>query len=142
MLTSARNELNGKVSAIERGAVNDEVELTLADGQKVVAVVTRSGAKALNLEIGVAAIALIKASWVILLPAASSLRLSARNQLTGKVKKIVTGAVSAEITVEPPGGVNVVATITNDSVENLALAPEVAVTAAFKASSVILGVKA
>lgn len=142
MLTSARNELNGKVSAIERGAVNDEVELTLADGQKVVAVVTRSGAKALNLEIGVAAIALIKASWVILLPAASSLRLSARNQLTGKVKKIVTGAVSAEITVELPGGVNVVATITNDSVENLALAPEVAVTAAFKASSVILGVKA
>jgi molybdate transport system regulatory protein len=142
MLTSARNELSGKVSAIETGAVNDEVEITLADGQKVVAVVTRSSTKALNLDVGTDAIALIKTSWVILLPAASGLRLSARNQLTGKVAKIVPGAINTEVTVTLPAGGNIVATITNDSVGNLGLAPDAAVTAAFKASSVIVGVKA
>jgi molybdate transport system regulatory protein len=142
MLTSARNQLSGKVSAIQRGAVNDEVEISLPDGQKVVAVVTRSSTEALNLDIGVDAFALIKASWIILLPIASGVRLSARNQLAGRVLKITSGAVNAEVTIELPSGNSIVATITNDSVSNLALAPGVAITAAFKASSVIVGVKA
>jgi len=142
MLTSARNQLSGKVSAIEQGAVNDEVEITLADGQKIVAVVTRSSTKALNLEIGTEAFALVKASWVILLAAASGVRLSARNQLGGKVRNIAPGAINSEVTVELPGGGEIVAMITNDSVGNLGLAPGVAVTAAFKASSVLVGVKA
>lgn len=140
MLTSARNQLSGKVSAIERGAVNDEVEITLPGGQKIVAVVTRSSTRALNLEVGADAFALIKSSWVILLPAASGIRLSARNQLTGKVKKIATGAVNSEVTVELPSGGSIVAMITNESVDSLALVPEVAILAAFKASSVIVGI--
>ena len=142
MLTSARNQLAGKVSSIVQGAVNDEVEITLPDGQQVVAVVTRSSTQALNLAVGVEAFALIKASWIILLPADSGVRLSARNQLAGKVRKVALGAVNAEVTVELPGGGDIVATITNNSAEGLALAPGVAITAAFKASSVIVGVKA
>lgn len=142
MLTSARNQLDGKITAIERGAVNDEVELSLADGQKIVAVVTRSSAESLNLNVGADAFALIKASWVILMAADAGVRLSARNQLTGQVRQVTPGAVNSEVTVTLPGGHEIVATITNGSVGNLALAPGVAVTAAFKASSVILGVKA
>lgn len=142
MLTSARNQLAGRVSSIVQGAVNDEVEITLPDGQQVVAVVTRSSTKALDLAVGVDAFALIKASWIILLPADSGVRLSARNQLAGKVRKVALGAVNAEVTVELPGGGDIVATITNSSAEGLALAPGVAITAAFKASSVIVGVKA
>jgi molybdate transport system regulatory protein len=142
MLTSARNQLDGKITAIERGAVNDEVELSLADGQKIVAIVTRNSAESLNLNVGTEALALIKASWVILMAADAGVRLSARNQLTGQVKQVTPGAVNSEVTVTLPSGHEIVATITNGSVGNLTLAPGVAVTAAFKASSVILGVKA
>lgn len=34
MAVSARNQLTGTVSAVSAGAVNDEVELTLAGGAK------------------------------------------------------------------------------------------------------------
>lgn len=40
MAVSARNQLTGTVSAVAMGAVNDEVELTLAGGAKLVAIVT------------------------------------------------------------------------------------------------------
>ena len=40
MAVSARNQLTGTVSAVATGAVNDEVELTLAGGAKMGAVVT------------------------------------------------------------------------------------------------------
>ena len=44
MAISARNQLVGIVSSTEHGAVNDEVELTLAGGAKLIAIVT-SGSK-------------------------------------------------------------------------------------------------
>src|SRR6202011_6344553 len=50
------------------------------------------------------------------------MRLSARNQLQGKVKRIVVGAVNSEVTVELAGGDEVVAIITRASVERLGLA--------------------
>ncbi len=43
MAVSARNQLTGTVSAVAAGAVNDEVELTLAGGAKLVAIVTHAG---------------------------------------------------------------------------------------------------
>ncbi len=63
MAVSARNQLTGTVSAAA-GAVNDEVELTLAGGAKLVAIVTHSSKEALGLVAGKEAIALIKAPWV------------------------------------------------------------------------------
>lgn len=47
MAVSARNQLTGTVSAVAMGAVNDEVELTLAGGAKLVAIVTHSSQQAL-----------------------------------------------------------------------------------------------
>ncbi|MCQ8856548.1 TOBE domain-containing protein, partial [Escherichia coli] len=64
MAVSARNQLTGTVSAVAMGAVNDEVELTLAGGAKLVAIVTHSSQQALGLAKGKEAIALIKAPWV------------------------------------------------------------------------------
>lgn len=40
MKVSARNVFEGSVSSVQPGAVNAEVELTLAGGEKLVAVVT------------------------------------------------------------------------------------------------------
>jgi len=62
---SARNRLQGTVSAVNKGAVNSEVVITLAGGAQVVAIITNESCAALALAPGVAASALIKASSVI-----------------------------------------------------------------------------
>lgn len=64
--TSARNNLSGTVTNIERGAVNDEVTLDLGGGKTLTATVTRTSAETLTLAVGAPAIALVKASHVIL----------------------------------------------------------------------------
>lgn len=141
MLASARNQLSGTITAVQRGAVNDEVEISLPGGQKIVAVVTHSSTESLGLAVGIDAFALIKASWVILLTDTTGVRLSARNQLAGRVEKITPGAVNAEVTLKLASGDAIVAIITSESVSKLGLAPGKAATAVFKASSVIVGVK-
>lgn len=64
--TSARNQLPGRVSRIERGEVSTEVTLELAGGKSLTAVVTRQSAEALGLEVGAQATGLIKAPHIIL----------------------------------------------------------------------------
>lgn len=142
MLASARNQLSGKITSIQRGGVNDEVEISLSGGQKIVAVVTRSSTDSLGLAVGSDAFALIKASWVILLTDTTGVRLSARNQLAGTVEKVTPGGVNSEVTLKLGSGDVITALITNESVGSLGLAPGKSATAAFKASSVIVGVKA
>lgn len=140
MKTSARNQFFGKVSSIKLGPVNVEVELTLTGGDKIYSVITHDGLSSLALEIGSEAWALVKASWIMLaLPAAVN-QLSARNQLMGKIVRIVQGNVNTEVVLQLLGGNTVSAIITNDSVVNLSLVEGGEVCAVFKASSVILGV--
>ncbi|GAB2882147.1 TOBE domain-containing protein [Paraburkholderia jirisanensis] len=143
MKTSARNQLYGKIAALTRGAVNDEVALALPGGQTIVAVVTRESTETLELAVGAPAVALIKASWVILLAddSGAPVRLSARNQLRGTVCAVKRGAVNAEVSVALDATTVVTAVVTNDSVDTLALEEGQPVIAAFKASSVILGVR-
>ncbi len=63
---SARNCLRGVVSRITRGAVNSEVVMDLKGGSTVVAIVTNASARALKLAPGKPAMAIFKASSVIL----------------------------------------------------------------------------
>ncbi|MGF6468996.1 TOBE domain-containing protein [Paraburkholderia youngii] len=144
--TSARNQFYGTVSAIERGTVNDEVSLALPGGHTIVAVLTHESTEALGLAVGVAAFALIKASWVVLLVAGDGdadapLKLSARNQLRGTVQSVKRGAVNAEVSLGLEGGAVITAIVTNGSVDTLGLQEGASAVAVFKASSVILGVK-
>ena len=140
MKTSARNELSGRVSSLAAGAVNDEVELTLAAGQRVVAVVTHESASRLGLAPGAEAFALVKASSVLLATDLGGARLSARNQLRGTVARLQPGAVNAEVLIDVGGGQTMAAVVTQESALSLGLEPGMAVIAVFKASSVILGV--
>ena len=128
------------MSRVARGAVNDEVELGIAGGQTIVAIVTRESAENLGLAPGRQAFALIKSSSVIVMTAGEGARLSARNQLQGQVTRLMRGAVNSEIVIALLGGGSVAATITNESMDALELAEGVTATALFKASSVILGV--
>jgi len=63
---SARNRLHGSVEAVAAGAVNSEVTLALDGGGTLTAVVTNDSVDALQLAAGRRAIALFKASSVIL----------------------------------------------------------------------------
>jgi molybdopterin-binding protein len=67
-------------------------------------------------------------------------KLSARNILKGKVKRINHGAVNSEIIVELPGAFEMVSVITKTATEKLQLAEGKDVYAIVKASDVILGV--
>ena len=64
--TSARNHLAGVVTAVEPGAVNSEVTLALDQGKTLTATITRGSAEALDFAVGDRAVALIKASHIIL----------------------------------------------------------------------------
>lgn len=143
MKTSARNQLWGRVVAITRGAVNDEITLQLRGGDRIVAIITQASTEAMGLAVGTEAAALIKASWVMLAVIDESqprLRISARNQLRGRVVALQAGAVNTDVTVELAGGNTLSAVITQSSAEALALTPGDDVVALIKASSVILSV--
>jgi len=140
MRTSARNQFFGAVKRVAQGAVNDEVELEIAGGQSIVAIVTRESSENLRLAPGRQAFALVKSSSVIVMTDGGGARLSARNQLAGRVARLMRGAVNAEVVIELAGGGSVAATITNDSADALGLREGAAASALFKASSVILGV--
>jgi molybdate transport system regulatory protein len=142
MLTSARNEFAGKVAAINEGAVNDEIEITLTGGDRIVAVITRTSTASLGLKVGVDALALVKAPWVILSVPDNGIKLSTRNRLEGTVKSVKPGAVNTEVEVSLKGGQTLAAIVTQESAQSLGLAVGKPVLAFFKASHVIVGVKA
>jgi molybdate transport system ATP-binding protein len=137
--SSARNQLFGTVSAIVAGAVHDEVEISVAGGHRIVAVVTRESTARLGLAVGAAAFALVKASSIVVVADAGLTLLSARNQLPGVIASVQPGAVNAEVEIDA-GGLRVVAIVTQASVRALGLAPGVPALAVFKAGSVIVGV--
>src|ERR1700690_4296912 len=133
MKTSARNHFDGKVSKHAVGAVNDEIEITLAGGQKIVAVVTRDSAKGLGLKVGAPAFALVKASSVIIATDVGSARLSARNQFAGTVSRVQAGAVNAEAVNDiRRRALTIAAIVTQESAKSLGLAAGSPATALFK----------
>ena len=69
------------------------------------------------------------------------MKISARNMLKGKVKKVTTGAVNDEIIIELPGGVEIVSIITKASADNLGLTVGKEAYAIIKASNVIIGIE-
>jgi molybdopterin-binding protein len=68
------------------------------------------------------------------------MRLSARNTLKGRIKQLDPGAVNSEVTIELPGGLEIVSIITKKSAEALGLSKGKEVYAVIKASSVMIGV--
>jgi len=66
------------------------------------------------------------------------MKISARNTLKGKVKQVSPGAVNTEVTVELPGGAELVSIITKVSADKLALAAGKQVYVVIKASDVMI----
>ncbi len=141
MSVSARNQLSGTVSAVHPGSVNDEIEISLNKGGKLVSVVTSSSRTRLGLEQGKEIVALIKAPWIILASEDNGLLFSARNQFPGKITALEKGAVNATVHILTDEGSSLTAVITNESMTEMALSEGKRVIALIKASSVLLAVK-
>ncbi|MEQ1439870.1 TOBE domain-containing protein [Fontimonas sp. SYSU GA230001] len=139
MLSSARNQFVGRVTALRRGTVNDEVELEIAGGQRLFATVTHGSAHTMRLKTGVPLTALIKASWVLLASGApDARRCSAGNQLGGTVARVQKGAVNSEVVLALDSGLAIAAIVSNTGLKDLGLRKGEPATAMFNAASVIL----
>jgi molybdopterin-binding protein len=66
MKLSARNQLKGKIIDVKKGATTAHVRLEIAAGQILTAAITNEAVEELGLKSGDAAIALIKASNVMI----------------------------------------------------------------------------
>ncbi|CAG9165908.1 TOBE domain-containing protein [Cupriavidus pampae] len=140
MKTSARNQFSGVVGQVTAGAVNDEVTINIDGGAQIVATVIHDSAARLGLKAGAKAVALVKATSVIVMVDADASKVSARNFIDGKVSALTKGAVNSDVTITSASGLAVSAIITNSSVDRLGLAVGAPAAALFKASSVIVGI--
>ena len=142
MKISARNIFEGTITALTDGTVNAEVEITMAGGDRLIAIVTEGSVQSLGLALGKPVMAFVKAPWVMVLAGEGNLKFSARNQLAGTVESVSKGAVNTEVTIKLAGGTQVCAVVTNEAVLELGLKPGVPASALIKASHIVLGVPA
>ena len=141
MLTSARNEFSGRIRHISRGMVNDEIELVLAGGERIVTIITSNRSLAMRLQAGRDAMVLVRPSSVILTTdTIGAFMLSARNLVSGTIKHLHTDLVNTEVVIALKGQDTLVAVITSDAAKELELTVGKTVNAVFKATDVILGV--
>lgn len=139
MSLSARNQLKATISEVKTGAVNSLIVAKLKGGEVVKATVTVDSEKALDLKVGKEVVYIFKASSIIVAKGDDGLKLSATNQLKGKVVSVKEGAVNAEVIIEVAGGDKLCAIITNESENNMALKAGDEVKAIIKASQIIIG---
>ena len=140
MRTSARNALTGTITRIERGAVDCEVILRLTDQADIAAVITSRSAADLGLSVGMTALALIKASFVILARENEIGRTSARNRLAGTIVAREDNEVNSEIILDLGNGKTLAAVVTRTSADGLPLLVGDRACALIKSSHVILAV--
>jgi len=137
--TTATNQLFGTIVAIEKGAVNAEVLVELKGGEQIVASLTLTELKLLELNIGSDVLLLINDPEIIIITDLGSYPLSARNCLRGTVIRVQYDGVDSEVVLNLPSGDSLVATISQVSALALGLNPGISAYAVFKSNAVILG---
>jgi molybdate transport system regulatory protein len=137
--TSARNQFHGTVKAVRKGAINADVILDLGDGVQLCANITNEAVEELGLKPAREAVALIKASMVLLSPD-QDIRISARNRLDGTVSAIIRGGVNCEVKLQLGAERVLTAIITEEALRELDLAVGQPCTALIKASHVLIAV--
>jgi molybdate transport system regulatory protein len=134
---SARNQLEGTVAKVEKGAVNGIVVIDV-NGTPVTATISMGSIENLGIAPGVKACAVIKATEVMV--ATGDVTLSARNKFAGKVASVEKGAVNDIVKIDTAFG-TVSATISDSAVAELGLEAGKDAVAVVKATSVMVGVE-
>jgi molybdate transport system regulatory protein len=140
MRTSARNALRGRISDIRRDTLNAEIGVAVAEGNVVHALVTNESVRELGLCVGRDVVVLVKATFIMIAPGHDAPKMSARNCLTGVVKRSDVGSVNAEVTLDIGGDKTLTAMITAASFEALNLQIGFPACALFDAAHVILAI--
>jgi molybdopterin-binding protein len=68
------------------------------------------------------------------------MKLSARNQLKGKIVEVVKGQTTAHVRIDIGGGTIITSSITNEAVDELKLKAGQSAVAVVKASDVMIGI--
>lgn len=137
--TSARNQLSGRVQAIQRQGGNDLIEIELPGGSSIQAQITHSSTAHLQLQDGVPLMVLIKAGWLQL----SGLDQEADpslNALAGTIEQILPEADGpCEVRIALPNGQTLCAQACAEQLTRQGLGAGSPVRAQFAASHVLLG---
>lgn len=137
--TSARNQLHGKVVAIEAQGRNDLIRLELAEGLILDAQITHDSTLRLELETGTEVVALIKAGWLDLL-AIEDAASPGLNNLTGTLEEILDSEDGpSEVRISLPNGQTLCALAEPLHLRTHGLGIGKAVRVQFSPSNVLLG---
>jgi molybdate transport system regulatory protein len=136
MTLSARNVLAGKVTEVTKGQIVAKVKVDIG-GQTVTSVISNEAVDDLALAVGDKVQAIIKSSEVIVAKGAAGIKISARNILAGTVTGVTQGQIVAKVKIDI-GGQTVTSLISNEAVDDLALAVGAKVEAIAKSSEVII----
>lgn len=136
MKISARNQIKGIIESITTGSVNAIVTLK-TDTIKITGTISLDAVNDLELKEGAEAIAIIKATDVMI--GLGDLKLSARNQLKGTITEIIDGAVNSIVKLSIGSDIIFSSTISKSAVEELELKVGMEAVAIIKATSVMFG---
>ncbi|NUU33962.1 TOBE domain-containing protein [Pseudomonas sp. C2B4] len=137
--TSARNQLHGKIAAIETQGHNDRIRLELAEGLSIDAQITHDSTLRLALETGTEVVALIKAGWLELL-GTGDVAMPGHNCLNGTIEEILDAADGpSEVRIALPNGQTLCALAEPEHLQARGLITGKPVNVQFSPSNVLLG---
>ncbi|WP_322845053.1 TOBE domain-containing protein [Pseudomonas sp. B33.4] len=137
--TSARNQLHGKVVAIEAQGRNDLIRLELAEGLCLDAQITHDSTVHLELQAGTEVVALIKAGWLELLSTEQSVT-SGHNLLKGTIEAILDAEDGpSEVRITLPNGHTLCALAEPLDLRTRGLSVDQPVQVQFSPSNVLIG---
>lgn len=135
-MISARNKIRGIVTEVVPGAVMGIVKMDAGEHEHMSATISMESITDMRLEKGKKVVAVIKATEVML--ANDYLKISARNQLKGKVVEVEKGAVNAIVKIDVPGNIGITSTVSIEAVNDLGLQVGSEAVAIVKATSVMI----
>jgi molybdate transport system regulatory protein len=134
---SARNQIKGTVGELKAGQAMTVVHIN-AGSQHLMSAITNESVRELGLKSGDSVIALVKSTDAMLIKGdAAQMKVSARNRLTGQVTSVQKGNAMAYVTVQV-GESQIGASITREALDELQINNGDRVTAAIKATEVML----
>lgn len=140
--TSARNQLFGSISEIERHNLHDKVWIALKCGQQLCATITHGSTQRLELALGKDVIALIKGPSIHINPLQPDGSVAAApdwdNQLLGTVSAVQEDEMTAEVSVTLDGSDEICALIDYDRRNQPSLIHDQPVAACFASTQVII----
>lgn len=98
---STRNRFPGRILDIKKGGVTAELSLDIGGGGRIIAVVARTAAEEMGLDVGASLVACVREGDLLLAKAGA---LSVRNQLAGTIASLRPGTVTTELTIDTAEG--------------------------------------